>query len=419
MEAVEYIKQNFELVDNPPKGSAFITPEGKFVDLLSKGFDHLSLLKKLEEVGVPIGGGLDSEQIPGLQDNGWIRCNEGVENNYAYIEFTTVEPTIPQVRAATKWIDFVLSERSELSVIYMTEDLFEDETYSNLVSGKNIMNSVYKAYRTGELIPNAALEAMPDQPKLTPEEILAKRKAVYAKARKSESATESVSKEDLSKIKAFRQEDGEFSFYRSDVDGEAMDETEKEPFEVIGKKPVVKVFGHSCVIESNLSRVNHHLKNGAVAISVSRDVYSPEENRMRTKELRDRLRSSGYGYLVLVGGYHEEAGDVVETSFLVPCIKNRESFPRFVKRMSEFGKQYEQESILVIQPSEVYYMDPRTGKKTNSFSGVKFDKSDSTYFSMLAKGNHRNRKWNFEGVAIPDTLYGKHRASLENMLHYI
>ena len=50
MEAVEYIKQNFELVDNPPKGSAFITPEGKFVDLLSKGFDHLSLLKKLEEV---------------------------------------------------------------------------------------------------------------------------------------------------------------------------------------------------------------------------------------------------------------------------------------------------------------------------------------------------------------------------------
>lgn len=203
------------------------------------------------------------------------------------------------------------------------------------------------------------------------------------------------------------------------MDGETMDETEKEPFEAISKKPVVKVFGHSCVIESNLSRVNHHLKNGAVAISASRDVYSPEENRVRTKELRDRLRSSGYSYLVLVGGYHEEAGDVVETSFLVPYIKNRESFPRFVKRMSEFGKQYEQESILVIQSSEVYYMDPRTGKKTNSFSGVKFDKSDSTYFSMLAKGNHRNRKWNFEGVAIPDTLYGKHRASLENMLHYI
>ena len=419
MEAVEYIKQNFELMDNPPKGSTFITPEGKFVDLLSKGFDHLSLLKKFEEVGVPIGGGLDSEQIPGLQDNGWIRCNEGVENNYAYIEFTTVGPTIPQVRAATKWIDFVLSERHELSVIYMTEDLFEEETYSNLVSGKKIMNSVYKAYRTGELIPNAALEAMPDQPKLTREEILAKRKAVYAKARKSESATESISKEDLSKIKVFRQEDGKFSFSRSAVDGEAMYKTEKELFEAISKKPVVKVFGHSCAIESNLSRVNHHLKNGGIAISASRDVYSLEENSRRTKEMRDRLRSEGYGYLVLVGGYHAEAGDVVETSFLVPYIKSRESFPQFVKQMSELGKQYEQESILVIQPNEVYYIDPRTGKKTDSFLGVKFDQPDSTYFSMLAKGNHRNRKWIFEGVAIPDKLYGKHRARLENMLHSI
>ena len=203
------------------------------------------------------------------------------------------------------------------------------------------------------------------------------------------------------------------------MDGEAMDETEKEPFEAISKKPVVKVFGHSCAIESNLSRVNHHLKNGAVAISVSRDVYSPEENRVRTKELRDKLRAEGYGYLALVGGYHEETGDVVETSFMVPYREKKESFSQFLTKMSNLGKQYDQESILVIQSSEVYYMDPRTGKKTNSFSGVKFDKSDSTYFSMLAKGNHRNRKWIFEGVAIPDTLYGKHRASLENMLHYI
>ena len=198
-----------------------------------------------------------------------------------------------------------------------------------------------------------------------------------------------------------------------------MDEIEKELFEAISKKPVVNVFGHSCAVESSLSRVNHHLKNGAVAISASRDIYSPEENQRRTNELRDKLRSSGYGYLALVGGYHEETGDVVETSFLVPYMGKNESFTQFIEKMSELGKQYEQESILVIQPNEVYYMDPRTGKKTDSFSRVKFDQPDSTYFSMLAKGNHRNRKWTFEGVAIPDTLFGKHRASLENMLHYI
>lgn len=198
-----------------------------------------------------------------------------------------------------------------------------------------------------------------------------------------------------------------------------MDEIEKELFEAISQKPVVSVFGHSCAVESNLSRINHHLKKGAVAISASRDVYSQEENQRRTDELRDKLRADGYGYLALVGGYHEETGDVVETSFLVPYMEKKESFSQFLTKMSSLGEQYEQESILVIQPGEVYYMDPRTGKKTLSFSGVKFDQPDSTYFSMLAKGNHRNRKWTFEGVAIPDTLFGKHRASLENMLHYI
>lgn len=198
-----------------------------------------------------------------------------------------------------------------------------------------------------------------------------------------------------------------------------MDEIEKELFEAISKKPVVNVFGHSCAVESSLSRVNHHLEKGAVAISACRDIYSPAENSKRTKELRDKLRAEGYGYLALVGGYHEETGDVVETSFMVPYMEKKESFSQFLTKMSSLGEQYEQESILVIRPNEVYYMDPKTGKKTLSFSGVKFDQPDSIYFSMLARGNHRNRKWTFEGVAIPDTLFGKHRASLENMLHYI
>ena len=198
-----------------------------------------------------------------------------------------------------------------------------------------------------------------------------------------------------------------------------MDEIEKELFEAISQKPVVNVLGHNCAVESSLSRVNHHFKKGAVAISACRDIYSPEENSKRTKELRDKLRAEGYGYLALVGGYHEETGDVVETSFMVPYMEKKESFPQFLTKMLSLGEEYGQESILVIQPDEVYYMDPRTGKKTNSFSRVKFDQPDSIYFSMLARGNHRNRKWTFEGVAIPDTLFGKHRASLENILHYI
>lgn len=204
-----------------------------------------------------------------------------------------------------------------------------------------------------------------------------------------------------------------------------MDEIEKELAEALGVKKiingkrVVNVHSHQCAVESNLSRVKHHLDNGSIAISASRDENSPEENQGKSAKLRQDIRNLGYGYVVLVGGYNEEGVDVVESSFLVPYVPSKGSFEDFVRIFHKLANKYDQDSILVTEPiSKIYYLG-KDGETRSEFTKTKFDVDKAKYFSMLAKGNHRNRKWVFEGIAVPDTLFGKHRASLEGMLHFV
>ena len=153
MDAVTWLKENIPFDEDPVLGSAYITPEGKFVNLNSAGMEHLDFLKKMEEFGIHP---KEDEVIPGLQSNGWIRCNEGSSGGYAYLEVREVNPTPEQFVAIAKWADFVLTHRDEVNVIYITDEDFEEETYGKLVSGEQITDSIRGVYSTGELIPAIA-----------------------------------------------------------------------------------------------------------------------------------------------------------------------------------------------------------------------------------------------------------------------
>lgn len=155
MQADSWIRQNITLENEPCGGSTYITPEGKFANLESVGWEHLDLMNHLSQTF-----GIEPEEdevIPGLQSNGWIRCNEGT-TGYAYIELRGVQPTPQQQEAIEKWIDFVLQRRPEVSVVYLTDDEYEEETYGQTVSGRDIMKSIQRVYNTGSFIPASAFE---------------------------------------------------------------------------------------------------------------------------------------------------------------------------------------------------------------------------------------------------------------------
>ena len=168
MDAVTWLKENVPFVDIPVWGSSYITPEGKFVGLGSVGMEHLDLLKKMEEFGIHPEA---DEVIPGLQSNGWIRCNEGNSGDYAYLEVREIKPTPEQFSAISKWADFVLTQRDEVSVIYITDEDFEEETYDKSVSGRQIADSIRRVYSTGKLIPATAFESVKKVKALDPEKL--------------------------------------------------------------------------------------------------------------------------------------------------------------------------------------------------------------------------------------------------------
>lgn len=182
-DVVSWLKQNITFEESPVSGSTFISPDGKFVNLNSVGWDHFTFMNEMVERGLLDKSALDYEDVPGLQDQGWIRCNEGVVGDYPYIEFTQVQPTASQYHAVEAWIDYVLKSHKSVSVIWMTEQEYEEGEYSQLVMGSQVVKSVRKAYITGKLVPSSAFESLyKDTKKLSKDEILAKRKETFRKA---------------------------------------------------------------------------------------------------------------------------------------------------------------------------------------------------------------------------------------------
>ena len=104
MDIETYIKDHFQLIDSPVNGSSFITPNGLFVSLKAQGYDHINKA-------------------------GWIRCNDGIDNNYAYIELGDITPTEQQFKAMDMWIPFVYNHQQAITVILSTKTDYKEKIY--------------------------------------------------------------------------------------------------------------------------------------------------------------------------------------------------------------------------------------------------------------------------------------------------
>jgi len=155
------------------------------------------------------------------------------------------------------------------------------------------------------------------------------------------------------------------------------------------------------VNESALSRIMQHINGDDTVgvISPFRGENTKEDNMKLYKKMADELRSMGYGYIPLNAGYKEE-GDVLvkEKSFFVPKIAKKD--------LIKLGVKYKQYSVLFKDKDGFYEIGTnknsgvgkilhrfKTGGKSISVDdlGDRF----TEFFSKLAKGSHRNKKFLF------------------------
>lgn len=153
--------------------------------------------------------------------------------------------------------------------------------------------------------------------------------------------------------------------------------------------------------ESSLSRVYQLLddpqRNFGVISPFREDKENPdrtEKNEDYYKELKDKVRSMGYGFVELRGGYTEGEKFTQEKSLLIPNIKPDD--------LVELGKQYDQDSVLYKSPDKIefLYMNGSretiadlTKEKTNHLLMSKDAVKD--FFSALFKGSHAGTKFSF------------------------
>lgn len=160
MTVEEYIKINLTTLTSPAKGSTFITPAGEFVDLASKKWSHLDFIKQLVSQRILSKSVLETEEIPELFRKGWIRCNEDAGMGYSYIELRDKEPTYNQYEAIETWVDVILARKKHVTVIFMPDCAWDEQTYGQTVLGSDVVKAIKSAYHRGELLPASAFESL-------------------------------------------------------------------------------------------------------------------------------------------------------------------------------------------------------------------------------------------------------------------
>jgi len=156
--------------------------------------------------------------------------------------------------------------------------------------------------------------------------------------------------------------------------------------------------------ESSLSKVFQHSKDAFIMISACRNDYNDMQLKQKTKELANDIRSAGLGYIKTVGGYIEDGNEegipVVEMSFFVPY--NNSVTPEEFKNLAiEWCNKYNQDTVLLKMPNsnDINYLN-KSGEIEMTFNNTRLDdKFIQQYFSYLAKGKHKGRRFYFERIA--------------------
>ena len=113
------------------------------------------------------------------------------------------------------------------------------------------------------------------------------------------------------------------------------------------------------LIEAKFSRVFQYVeddKRDFGILSAFRSVNSEKENKARHEELKKLVRSMGYGFIEMRGGYRGDEGFAEELSLLIPNITKRE--------IVALGRKYQQHSVMYKNNKDFYYIG------TNEEAGI-------------------------------------------------
>lgn len=133
-------------------------------------------------------------------------------------------------------------------------------------------------------------------------------------------------------------------------------------------------------------------------ISASTLQNTNKENEEKTAELLHDIRSNGYGFIHLIGGWFEGMEEFLEPSFLVHGISKSE--------VIDWGIKYQQNSVLF--KDEYGFLEISTSPKTigtvlKHFNFGEDNQENITfaaeiiknYYSRLKYGKHKNKKFSF------------------------
>ena len=178
--------------------------------------------------------------------------------------------------------------------------------------------------------------------------------------------------------------------------------------------------------------INFHLKRGFAMLTAFRSEYTLLENRSHNRQLASDLKSLGYSYTKITGGYIEKidrdnpnwdiansiSGDddhreleVMEESFFVMMynVKTKSpvsDFKTFRKDILALGELYEQDSVLVSPPEgegtpQYFVTNSRNGNVGSvdcTFNSFTLASISNTYFSMKEKTINKARAKRRQGV---------------------
>ena len=180
---------------------------------------------------------------------------------------------------------------------------------------------------------------------------------------------------------------------------------------------------------SEFSRLMTYYKNGFAILSSNRAENTDEENIKNSKQLEQDIRSLGFGYRKMLGGFIENKGmpnEVVvnEISYAVPYNKTALSEQDFYNKMVSLGKKYNQDAILICLPEltkgSPWYID-QSGNPTMKFESVRLSTPEDIYFTEPKKAprftfdsdelNKLNQK--YFGKQMPVTVNLKYKENFD------
>ena len=164
------------------------------------------------------------------------------------------------------------------------------------------------------------------------------------------------------------------------------------------------------LIESNIRLYDlikgKHAEKGYCIVSACRGDKTHAENNARTKQLAADIKSAGYSYMPVYGGYIEDDnGEVLEASFVIFNYDNRGNSGDFNDLKSfaiDMCGKYNQDSILICEPGNVPTYYNRNGQvvsdPSKSSDKVKVNDKNEPYFT---KFKNKSKQFTYD-IAFPD-----------------